>query len=148
MSPREWIDEIREELERCKYVPGQLRCKKCGCSVVSRILSMKSGTVGIDSKPKDCPNGCGPMWKISWPDHFKDYAKGMDKILDKERAKSKKLDEEVQIARDRLGPAGWKMLLDQSKNLQLANCPIHDTFAKKCRTCWQVSADWNVPANE
>ncbi len=86
------IEEMREELERAKYVPGQLRCKKCGCSVVSRNLYMKSGTVGPDSKPKYCPNGCGPMWKITWPDHCKDYAKGMDKILDQERSKSKERD--------------------------------------------------------
>ena len=64
---------------------------------------------------------------------------------------NKKLDEvqsEVKLARQRLTPAGWRALTDKLQDLDMVNCPIHDSFEKKCRTCWQVSADWNVPANE
>lgn len=36
---------------------------------------MKSGTTGAgDNKTEPCPNGCGPLWPVTW----KQWAKEMD----------------------------------------------------------------------
>jgi len=80
-----------QENEKLKYVPGQLRCKKCRFSLIKRILYMKSGNVGVNRAPDDCPNGCGPMWRIAWPDHFKDYASGSEKVFLSARRENKEL---------------------------------------------------------
>jgi len=90
-------EELKAENAKLKYVPGQLRCKKCGCSVIKQTLYMKSGSVGVDRSPDDCPNGCGPMWRISWPDHIRDYADGTDKIISKLQAENAKLREALEF---------------------------------------------------
>lgn len=54
-----------ERLEKLVYVPGLLKCAKCGCSVISTNLHYPSGDFSADSSPKECPNGCGPMWPVT-----------------------------------------------------------------------------------
>jgi len=48
-------------------VPGIMYCAKCNFRLVRKNLYMQSGTVGPgNSKTETCPNGCGPLWPISW----------------------------------------------------------------------------------
>ena len=54
-----------ERLEKLVYVPGLLKCAKCGCSVISTNLHYPSGGFSADNRPKECPNGCGPMWRVT-----------------------------------------------------------------------------------
>ena len=60
-------DERISELESSVLVPGVLRCAKCHFQLTKKILCMRSGTVGSgDSKTEPCPNGCGPLWPVTW----------------------------------------------------------------------------------
>lgn len=52
-------------LEQLVYVPGMLKCKKCGFVLSKRILYMGSGTIGADNEPDCCPNDGAPMWRVS-----------------------------------------------------------------------------------
>lgn len=54
------------ELEAAQYVPGLYRCAKCFFVLLSKKLYVKSGTVGPNEKSDDCPNGCGPLWRVTW----------------------------------------------------------------------------------
>lgn len=48
-------------------VPGQMRCAKCGFGLTRTNLYVNSGTTGPgDSKTEPCPNGCGPLWPVTW----------------------------------------------------------------------------------
>lgn len=69
-----------EEVFKLKYVPGHLECKKCNFHLVSQTLYMKSGTIGANNKSDDCPNGCGPLWKIAWRDHAEAAIKSSNKL--------------------------------------------------------------------
>jgi hypothetical protein len=54
-----------EALRKLVYVPGVTKCAKCGLRLVSSILDATSGQIGANTSPQDCPNGCGPMWRVS-----------------------------------------------------------------------------------
>jgi hypothetical protein len=48
-------------------VPGQMHCARCKFQLIRTNLYVNSGTVGAgDSKTEPCPNGCGPLWPVTW----------------------------------------------------------------------------------
>lgn len=52
------------------YVPGILRCAKCEFQLVRSILSASTGDVRPGtSETEPCPNGCGPLWPVTWKQH-------------------------------------------------------------------------------
>ena len=55
------------QVPRADLVPGIVRCAKCAFQLARTTLYMGSGTVGAgDSKTEPCPNGCGPLWPVTW----------------------------------------------------------------------------------
>jgi hypothetical protein len=54
-----------EALTKLVYVPGLWRCAKCKCTVVSTNLHYPSGGFSANNKPQECPNNCGPMWRVT-----------------------------------------------------------------------------------
>lgn len=53
--------------QRSDLVPGTVRCAKCQFQLVRSNLNMHDGTVTAgDSKTEPCPNGCGPLWPVTW----------------------------------------------------------------------------------
>ncbi|MBA0419527.1 hypothetical protein D7Y22_00935 [Stenotrophomonas maltophilia] len=53
--------------QRSDLVPGIVRCAKCTFQLHRTNLYLQSGTVGAgDSKTEPCPNGCGPLWPVTW----------------------------------------------------------------------------------
>ena len=53
--------------QRSDLVPGIVRCAKCQFQLARSNLNMHSGTVTAgDSKTEPCPNGCGPLWPVTW----------------------------------------------------------------------------------
>lgn len=57
------LREDVSKLEGLVYVPGVLKCAKCSCVLITTTLYAETGQFSADSSPKDCPNGCGPMWR-------------------------------------------------------------------------------------
>lgn len=58
---------VRLEDHRSDLVPGIVRCAKCQFQLVRSNLNMHDGTVTAgDSKTEPCPNGCGPLWPVTW----------------------------------------------------------------------------------
>lgn len=48
-------------------VPGQMHCARCKFQLTRTVLYMGNGAVGAgDSKTEPCPNGCGPLWPVTW----------------------------------------------------------------------------------
>jgi hypothetical protein len=53
--------------QRSDLVPGIVRCAKCHFQLARSNLNMHSGTMTAgDSKTEPCPNGCGPLWPVTW----------------------------------------------------------------------------------
>lgn len=64
------LQAMKEEVSRLRlesFVPGKIYCAKCNFSLLRTNLYMGSGTTGPgDSKTEPCPNGCGPLWPVTW----------------------------------------------------------------------------------
>lgn len=55
------------DVARADLVPGVMHCAKCKFRVHRTTLYMGSGTTGPgDNKTEPCPNGCGPLWPVTW----------------------------------------------------------------------------------
>lgn len=52
-------------LEKLNHVPGKLACPKCKFELISMTLHVGNGAVSANNKSDVCPNGCGPLWKVS-----------------------------------------------------------------------------------
>lgn len=55
------------ELQSSVIAPGIMRCAGCGFVLTKNNINMSAGTVTAgDSKSEPCPNGCGPLWPVTW----------------------------------------------------------------------------------
>lgn len=54
-----------ERLEKLVYVPGLWRCAKCKCETVCTNLHVQDGSFSANNEPQECPNNCGPMWRVT-----------------------------------------------------------------------------------
>jgi len=64
------------------YVPGVLQCAKCKFRVVKSIININTGTViPTDPQPEQCPNGCGPLWKVSWRQEASEILEKYEELL-------------------------------------------------------------------
>lgn len=59
-------------LKAARNIPGTLRCAKCNFRLQKTYLYMQSGTTGPgDNKTEPCPNGCGPLWPVTWEEDLR-----------------------------------------------------------------------------
>lgn len=80
------------ELSSSVIAPGIMRCAGCGFVLTKNSINMAAGTITAgDSKTEPCPNGCGPLWPVTW----KEQALEM-------RDSSEQWFEELQVARQRI----------------------------------------------
>ncbi len=75
-SQQSEIDRLERELaERtaASLVPGVMHCARCDFQLTRTTLYVNSGMTGPgDSKTEPCPNGCGPLWPVTWESYAKD----------------------------------------------------------------------------
>lgn len=64
----EAVEAENVELRKIVHVPGQWRCAKCKFVVHKMVMCASTGNVGLkaDTKTEPCPNGCGPLWPVTW----------------------------------------------------------------------------------
>lgn len=54
------------------FRPGVMRCAKCSFRLIRNALHVQSGGISAgDSQSEPCPNGCGPLWPVTWQDECK-----------------------------------------------------------------------------
>lgn len=59
--------EMRPAAARSDLVPGTMRCAACKFRLVRSTLNLQSGTIGSGGNESEpCPNGCGPLWPVTW----------------------------------------------------------------------------------
>jgi hypothetical protein len=68
------VVELTAKLEAAKILaPGVMHCARCKFKLIRNTLNMGSGTVTAgDSKTEPCPNGCGPLWPVTWEQEARD----------------------------------------------------------------------------
>lgn len=78
--------------------PGVMHCAKCKFKLIRNNLNIHAGTITAgDSKTEPCPNGCGPLWPVTWEQEARDAYKTAEDMFDRWQAAQ-------QAAQ---APAGW-----------------------------------------
>ena len=74
-------------LKSAQLVPGEMYCAKCKFGVIRTNLYLRSGTTGPgDNETEPCPNGCGPLWPVTWEKSARDSWKTCEEIFEREQA--------------------------------------------------------------
>jgi len=84
------------ELTRQVFVPGMLKCAKCGFVLISANLNAQDGTVTARDTTEHCPNDGAPMWRVSERESGNDMADRADEQMRRALAAEAELDEERQ----------------------------------------------------
>lgn len=61
-------DDFEEELirlEKLVYVPGALKCAKCGFGLIKTNLHVTDGSFSANNEPDYCPNDGSPLWRVT-----------------------------------------------------------------------------------
>ena len=71
---------------RADVVPGVMHCARCKFRLQRVNLYVNVGAVGAgDNDTEPCPNGCGPMWPVTWEQEAREGYKLAEDLF--ERAK-------------------------------------------------------------
>lgn len=74
------------------FVPNMLRCAKCNFELERLTLNAHTGAVGIGTnEPERCPNGCGPLWRVTWEQEAQYLGRRLNEWADRAIAAEKKL---------------------------------------------------------
>lgn len=80
MRDREWhqlLEQAASELQRLEnlvYVPGMHKCAKCKYVHISSTMHAEPGLMKANNSAQACPNGCGPLWRVTERDSGNDLA--------------------------------------------------------------------------
>lgn len=69
---------------RIHLVPGKMHCARCKFSLIRKTLYVSSGDVGAGgNETEPCPNGCGPLWPVTWEQEARDGYVLMEGLLER-----------------------------------------------------------------
>ncbi|MGL6223881.1 MAG: hypothetical protein ACRC6L_09895 [Steroidobacteraceae bacterium] len=130
---------------RADLVPGVMRCAKCNFQVHRVVLYMGNGAVGAgDSKTEPCPNGCGPLWPVTWAQwatEAHEYAERLQSELATMKAAQpnvvKRTDQEIVRQTEEL--AALFMLEIYSREAVDAGYIFRDASDPRGKHCWQLA---------
>lgn len=54
-----------DQLEKLVYVPGVLKCAKCGFGLIKTNLHVRTGNFSANNEPDYCPNDGAPLWRVT-----------------------------------------------------------------------------------
>lgn len=73
-------------MNQINLVPGVVQCARCKFRLTHMTLNVNVGTVTAgNSDTEPCPNGCGPLWPVTWEQEAREGYKLAEDLF--ERAK-------------------------------------------------------------
>lgn len=68
-------------------VPGRMRCAKCQFELTRVTLCVSTGEAGAGgNETEPCPNGCGPLWPVTWEQEARSCWKTSEALFDRAKA--------------------------------------------------------------
>lgn len=68
-------------------VPGRMHCAKCSFWLTRTNLNVDTGTATAgDNRSEPCPNGCGPLWPVTWEQEARECWKDSEALFDRAKA--------------------------------------------------------------
>lgn len=100
---RSELEAVKADRDKFKYCPGVMRCAKCEFQLLKSVINMSSGSVTAgNSDPEKCPNGCGPLWRVSWEEYANQHYEAAEKYF----FEAKELRARIEAA-EKQEPIGW-----------------------------------------
>jgi hypothetical protein len=108
-------------LEKLVFVPGMMKCAKCGFVGMHMVMRASDGAVGVktDVAPEKCPNGCGPLWRVTERDSGNEVCDRLEKSVLREKA----LEDALQQIADLDKHGGYNTACEQARRAIAANKP-------------------------
>jgi hypothetical protein len=86
---------------RTDIVPGVMHCAKCKFEITRITLAVNIGAaIAGDNQSEPCPNGCGPLWPVTWEQAARKAWAVSEQLVERAIAAEQALAE----LRSRLGP--------------------------------------------
>ena len=68
-------------VRRAELVPGVMHCAKCKFQLNRVTLCVSDGNAYAgNNKTEPCPNGCGPLWPVTWEQEAKNCWKALEEM--------------------------------------------------------------------
>lgn len=123
-------------------VPGVLHCARCKFRLQRMVMSASTGAVGVDpnTSTERCPNGCGPLWPVTWEQEARELGARLEEFFDRAIAAEKALRELVELKRSKdalvLSAAGVSLLnADEFK----ANWQRAEEYERRKPAAWSAA---------
>ena len=120
-------EERIAELSSAVIAPGIMRCAGCGFVLTKNSINMAAGTITAgDSKTEPCPNGCGPLWPVTWKEQaieMRDSSEQWFEELQEARQRIAELESEVNDRHNVLSLESAHLNVRQ-RRLETAECMV------------------------
>lgn len=75
------------DVRRSDLVPGVMHCAKCKFQLNRVTLCVSDGNAYAgDNKTEPCPNGCGPLWPVTWEQEARNCWKALEEMHERLQA--------------------------------------------------------------
>ncbi|MBV8060796.1 MAG: hypothetical protein JO253_04640 [Alphaproteobacteria bacterium] len=78
------VGGVASDGKRSDLVPGKMHCARCAFSLLRNKLNLADGEVYAGTNETErCPNGCGPLWPMTWEQEARDGYKLMEELFER-----------------------------------------------------------------
>lgn len=106
--------EIQRALDRTDIVPGVMHCAKCKFQL-NRVTLSPQGAFAGDNNTEPCPNGCGPLWPVTWEQEARAGWASLEQAFNNGEK------------------AGLRRAAEQCEKRACSIGPFHSAAARQCR---------------
>lgn len=86
-SPTAQATPAGADVRRSDLVPGVMHCAKCKFQLNRVTLCVSDGNAYAgDNKTEPCPNGCGPLWPVTWEQEARNCWKTLEEMHERLQA--------------------------------------------------------------
>ena len=86
-SPTAQAAPAGANVRRSDLVPGVMHCAKCKFQLNRVTLCVSDGNAYAgDNKTEPCPNGCGPLWPVTWEQEARNCWKALEEMHERLQA--------------------------------------------------------------
>lgn len=84
---RALLAKLREQQQPANVVPGRMHCARCQFVLTRVTLCVSTGQSGAGgNETEPCPNGCGPLWPVTWEQEARNCWKTSEALFDRAKA--------------------------------------------------------------
>lgn len=126
-----------EQHGEARFVPGVMHCAKCNFRLVRTNFYAANGAISAgDNKTEPCPNGCGPLWPVTWEQEARECWARLEELAGPPPAPAA---DHIVDANKKVAPAAEQGEVCESRAPDCGPVEFHDDHGiPLCRTCYEA----------